>query len=121
MSEEQIAALVQHWLEAELDYAEDCRVMTGPVSDDQREGYLEGLSIMSDEAHEGLLGNDYRKIEQEAGELLKAAGLSLDHAGPDFKRLCRRLLLAKVAQATWASDVCSAPPLFTPSFTGLVR
>jgi hypothetical protein len=64
MSEEEIGALVQQWLEAELDYAEDCRVMAGPVSDDHREGYLEGLSIMFDEAHEALLGNDYRKVQK---------------------------------------------------------
>lgn len=96
MKVEQIEALVHHWLESELDYAEDCRVLAGPMSDDDRESQLEGLSIMFDETHEALLGNNYRKIEKEADELLRAAGLPpLDHDGADFGRLCRRLLLAK--------------------------
>jgi hypothetical protein len=35
-------------------------------------------------------------VEREADELLKAAGVTLlDHAGADFGRLCRRLLLAQ--------------------------
>ena len=66
------------------------------MSDARRESLLDGLSIMADETHEALLGNDYRKIEKDADGLLKAAGLpALDHEGADVGRLCRRLLLAK--------------------------
>jgi len=57
--------VVAHWLESELDYAEDCRALADPVSDSHREAQLDGLSIMFGEAHEALLGNDYRKIEKE--------------------------------------------------------
>ena len=96
MTEEQREALVAHWLERELDYAEDCRVLAGRVSDAHRESQLDGLSIMEEEAIEALLANDYRKIEKDADALLKSAGLPpLDHNGAEFGRLCRRLLLAK--------------------------
>jgi integrase len=96
MTTEQIEALVRHWLELELDEAEDARTLGGPVTDDYREGVYHVLSDQFDEAHEALVTNNYRKVEHEADALLKAAGLpALDHAGADFGRLCRRLLLAK--------------------------
>ena len=38
MTDEQREALVAHWLEAELDEAEDARTLHGYVSDDYREG-----------------------------------------------------------------------------------
>lgn len=75
MTEQEREALVSHWLEQELEYAEDCRALAGPVSDAHRESQLEGLSIEADLAHEQLLGNNYRKIEKTADDLLKAAGL----------------------------------------------
>ena len=31
MKQAQIDALVEHWLEAELDYAEECRALARPV------------------------------------------------------------------------------------------
>ena len=97
MTQAQIDALVEHWLESELDYAEDCRAMAGPISVNHLEAQLDGLGIMHEQAHEALLGNDYRKVEREADELLKSAGLpALDHEGAAFGRLCRRLLQAKV-------------------------
>ena len=89
MTEQEREALVAHWLESELDYAEDCRVLAGPISDDHRESQLEGLSIMYDDAHEALLGNDFRNIAPTADALLKAAGLpSLNHTGVDFRAIC---------------------------------
>jgi integrase len=96
MTQAQIDALVESWLESELDYAEDCRAVAGPVSDYDRESQLIGLDIMNDEAHEALLGNDFTKIEKDARELLKAAGLTLDPQGAEFGRLCRRLLRARI-------------------------
>jgi hypothetical protein len=45
MTKDQIETLVSNWLEAELDYAEDCRAFAGPMSDDRREDNLSGLSI----------------------------------------------------------------------------
>jgi hypothetical protein len=88
-------------LDSELEYAEDCRVLVGLISDNQRENQLLGLSIMQEEATEALLGNDYRQIEGEADALIKAAGLpALDHAGVEFGRLCRRLLVAKQEYVT---------------------
>lgn len=66
------------------------------VSDADREGQLDGLDIMHEQAHEALVGNDYRRIERDADALLKAAGLALDHNGAEFGRLCRRLLRARI-------------------------
>jgi hypothetical protein len=66
------------------------------VTDDYREGVHLVLLHQVEEAIEALVSCDYRKIEKEADELLKSAGLPLlDHNGADFGRLCRRLLLAK--------------------------
>ena len=97
MTQEQIDALVEYWLDNELDYAEDCRALAGPMSEAHRESQLDGLDIMWEQTHEALLGNDYRRIEKDADELLKAAGLpALDHNGAEWGRLCRRLLQARV-------------------------
>jgi integrase len=96
MTEAQRETLVSKWLDAELEYAEDCRATAGRISDLNRAAQLEGLSIMQEEAAEDLTGNDYRRIEKTADELLKAGGLPpLDHDSADFGRLCRRLLQAK--------------------------
>jgi integrase len=96
LTEEQREALVAEWLDAELEYAEDCRATAGRISEAKRETQLEGLAIMQEEAAEDLTCNDYRRIEKTADELLTAAGLPLlDHDSVDFGRLCRRLLQAK--------------------------
>ncbi len=95
MTEDQREALVSQWLDAELEYAEDCRATAGRWSQSQVEGNLEGLSIMQDEALEDIDDNDYRRVERVADDLLKTAGLSLEHASADFGRLCRKLLEAK--------------------------
>jgi integrase len=96
MNEAQREALVSEWLDAELEYAEDCRASAGRISGANREAQLEGLSIMQEEAAEDLTGNDYRRIEKTADQLLMAAGLpALDHDSADFGRLCRRVLQAK--------------------------
>ena len=96
MTEEQREALVAHWLEVELDEAEDARTLAGSLSDDYREGVWHVLSDQLDDAHEALVTNNWRKVEREADALLQAAGLApLDHEGAEFGRLCRRLLLAK--------------------------
>lgn len=96
MTNEQREALVAHWLEVELDEAEDARTLNGYASDDYREGVWHVLSDLGDAAHEALVTNNWRKMEREADALLKSTGLpALDHEGVDFGRLCRRLLLAK--------------------------
>lgn len=49
-----------------------------------------------EEAYGDLVSIDFRRIEKEADELLKSAGLPLlDHDLAEFGRLCRRLLRAK--------------------------
>jgi hypothetical protein len=96
MTNEEREALVAHWLESALDEAEDFRALGGPFSDSDRHTKWLILSDLFDEASEGLISCDYWKIEKEADELLRAAGLPmLDHDSADFGRLCRRVLQAK--------------------------
>jgi len=96
MTHEEREALVAHWLEVELDEAEDARTLAGHISEEYRESIYYPLSDQFDEANEALLTNNWRTVEREADDLLKSAGLPmLDHDGADFGRLCRRLLLAK--------------------------
>ena len=96
MTTEEREALVAHWLETELDYAEDCRAMAGVVSEAYQEDQLHGLDIMFEENADALVSNNYRQIEREADQLLKAAGLpALHHDSVEFTRLCRRLLVAR--------------------------
>jgi hypothetical protein len=96
MTDEQREALVSHWLEVELDEAEDGRALAGHISQDYREGVWHVLHDQFEEADEALVTNNWRIVEHEADALLQSAGLPpLDHAGADFIRLCRRLLLAK--------------------------
>lgn len=103
MTKDQIETLVSKWLKPELDYAEDCRALAGPLSDARIEGNLDGLSIMFEQASEALLGNDYRKIESDA--LIQAAGFPpMDHDSADFGRLCRRLLRARIEYTKIETD-----------------
>ena len=96
MTEKQREALVSHWLEVELDYAEECRATAGRISDAKWEEQMYGLWLVGDLAHEDLLDNDFTRIEKVADELLKSAGLPpMDHDSADFGRLCRRLLVAQ--------------------------
>lgn len=107
MTKDERELLVAHWLEGELEYAEDCRALAGRVSDARREDILEGLSIMEEQNSEALLSNDYRRVEKDADALLKSAGLAaMDHDSVEFTRLCRRLLVArdeyiKIEQERW--------------------
>jgi hypothetical protein len=76
MTEDQREALVAHWLEVELDEAEDARTLAGSTSDSYREGVWHVLSDQMDEAHEALVTNNWRKVEREADALIQAAGPS---------------------------------------------
>jgi integrase len=97
LSKDQIEALVQHWLETEIDFLDDCLVLGGQVDDDQREGEHLVYSDLFDEASEALIGRDFKKVEKEADALLVAAGLPpLEHESAEYGRLCRRLLEAKL-------------------------
>jgi len=96
MDKAQIEALVERWLESELDESEDARALAGHFTNDYLDGVQLVLSNQFNDVNGALLSNDFRIIEREAHELIKAAGLpALDHDGVDFGRLCRRLLRAK--------------------------
>ena len=96
MTKAEIESLIDHWMERELDESEDFRATCGRVNDDFRESMYYVLSDQFDEADEALVSCDYRKVAQEADDLLKSASLPLlDHKSTAFGRLCRRLLIAK--------------------------
>ena len=96
MTKDEVDDLISRWMETRLDEFEGYRATCGPVSDEYRESQMDGLSIELEATEESLIGCDYRKVEKEADELLTAGGLPLlDHAGAEFGRLCRRLLLGK--------------------------
>ena len=96
MTREQVDALIARYMESSLDEGEDFRATCGPVTDAYRDDQWMGLSIQFDEVSEALVSCDFRKIEREAVDLLKTAGLpQLDVNGAEFGRLCRRLLSAK--------------------------
>lgn len=100
MTQTQIDALVSKWLNDALDEAEDQRAMVGPVSEARREDAQTGLDALLDYSHEDLISGDYRRMVTEADALLESAGIPpLDHASPDFARLCRRLLRAQIEYA----------------------
>lgn len=96
MNKAQIDQLIAHWLDNALEEAEDYRAVVGLVTDEYRDDVSLILSDQLQEASEALVSCDYRKIEKEADELLQASGLPLlNHAGVEFGRFCRKLLLAK--------------------------
>jgi hypothetical protein len=119
MTKEERELLVSRWLESSLEEAEDYRAICGPVSDIDRDTKQVILSDLWEEANEALVSCDYRKVEKEADELLKSAGLPpLDHEGAEFGRLCRRLLQVKqeyyrIESARWDGDYSYVP--FLPS------
>jgi hypothetical protein len=96
MTQDQIDRLVEFWLERELEEAEDARLLGGPYSDAYRDDVTMILLDQLEDAVGAELSYDFSKIEKEADELLKSAGLPvLDHDGAEFGRLCRRLLQGK--------------------------
>jgi integrase len=134
MTTDEREALVAHWLEAKLDAAEDFRALGGPFSDTDRETKTEILHDQMEDASEQLLAGNYARIEHEAVELLRVAGVNnVDPDSAEFGRLCRRLLQAKldylqIEQQRWDGryetreqrrrvSVAAAAPSATPPAT----
>ena len=65
---------MDHWLESELDEADDFRAIEGPFSKEDRDTKSLILSDQWEESNEALVSCNYRKVEREADALLKAAG-----------------------------------------------
>lgn len=95
MSPAEIERLIAEWKDAEVERLEDVRVQHR-FDEDQR-SLMVDLAIEEHEALDDTLeDNHYARVTGEADALLKAAGLPLlDHDSLNFKRLCRRFLLAK--------------------------
>lgn len=107
MTPSEIETLIARWMDAELDESEDYRAVH-PVTDDYLEGVQMMLSTQFDETDEALSECNYALVATEADALLQAAGIPLlKHDSLDFKRLCRRLLLAKQDVLHIESDRCN--------------
>lgn len=96
MTTAEIESLIAHWMDGELEASEDHRA-THPTTGE----WLDDTSMIRVAQMEDLVGDlgrcNYRRVEQDADEILKAASLPLlDHDSVEFKKLCRRLLLAKM-------------------------
>ena len=65
ITKDEIEALVERWLESELDEAEDYRAVCGPVLDDYRDEVTSILADQRQEVFESLVSCDYRKIERK--------------------------------------------------------
>lgn len=96
MTRYQINMLVSKWLREALDEREDDLLLAPPMTDHAREALSLGISDQRDGVTGALLNGDWSRMAGEAEGLLQAAGLSLDHGSIEFRRLCQRLLLAKV-------------------------
>lgn len=81
MNKRTIDDLVQNWLDELLDE----EVKWTPHLDEDLADYAELL-------HEQRLDNQWRRMSEQADDLLKAAGLTLDHGDTLFRLLCQRLL-----------------------------
>lgn len=97
MTQDQIEALVQGWLDTVLDEADHNRLVAGPVSDEQYIDRDKDLTGYQDILLEWLRGNELERMTEQAEQLLQSAGLPpLDHDSLTFKQLCRRLLEAQL-------------------------
>ncbi len=98
MTSAEIDALAQRWLESLLEAAEDHRAIDGPFADYALEGVDVEMSDMFETADECLTTCDYRPIAATVDEIVASAGLPpLDHTSDTFRRLCRRILRARIA------------------------
>lgn len=94
MTPAEIETLITRWMNAELDKTEDMRAAYH-FNDDQRNVMTSATIDQLEDAEEALSGKGVL-LAPEADALLEAAGLPpLAHESLAFKRLCRRLLLAK--------------------------
>jgi hypothetical protein len=104
MTPAEIERLIAQWMDAELEKSENLRAVH-PVSDE----WLEGASMVwRDESLEldaALRDRNYRTVAPEADALLQDEGLPrLEHDSIPFKRLCRRLLRAKIDRLSIEED-----------------
>lgn len=128
LSPDQIDDLVRQWLEAALEEDEQHRAEAAPgrplyaVSVRERDPVEADLDLLADwliDAREALAENDIRKVEADAQDILRDAGLDLDRCSQAYRRLCRGLLRARVemyrlAAARRVGDYKTQPidPLF---------
>lgn len=94
MTPNQITSLVQQYLSASIQEAEEER-LTRTLGDDEREAISLGLMNALENTESRLMQNDFSRISSEADELLFSHQIPFDNQSPEYKRLCRELLIAK--------------------------
>jgi hypothetical protein len=104
MTPAEIETLIAHWMDSQLEEFEDA-LADFPIDDEDRDDFLLIRSGLLEDLSEDLDHCNYRRVEQEADEILKAANMPrLAHDSIKFKRLCRRLLLAKMDLMSTQAD-----------------
>jgi integrase len=94
MKLEHIKRLVQSYLDTALEQCEAARLHARP-DEDEDEALSLALTGALEETQGQLAMNDFRKISQEADELLSTRKLTLSKDSEAYRRLCRELLKAK--------------------------
>ena len=91
-------------MDSQLEEFEDA-LADFPIDDEDRDDFSLIRSGLLEDLSEDLDHCNYRRVEQEADEILKAANMPrLAHDSIKFKRLCRRLLLAKMDLMSTQAD-----------------
>jgi hypothetical protein len=91
MTQEQIEALVQHYLSTTLMECEEARLERGRVPDNELEGTWLALSDLLDGTVTQLADHDYTKVAPTVDELLTSRNLTLAKTSPAYRKLCRSI------------------------------
>lgn len=95
MKLDQIKRLVQHYLDTSLEEAEAGRLNGTALGDNEQEATELAITDLLEATQEQLQLNNFKKIEDEADELLQLHKLTLSKSSEAYRRLCRELLKAK--------------------------
>lgn len=96
MTSEERQVLIERWLSSKVETLED-KLADPPITDDRLGGDELVWESQHEHLHETMASNDYRTVSPEVNGILKDAGLAfLDHDSLESKKLCRRLLRAKI-------------------------
>lgn len=94
MTEDEIAALTQHWLSTQLEVGEEDR-RSRTVGDDERDAISLALSDALEDTWLALIQNNYRGVVPDVDALLASHHTALPKDSEAYHRLCREVLKAK--------------------------
>lgn len=99
MTPTEIDTLIERWLSSEIESLED-NLSDLRITDTWLEDEDLACDNLTEDLQGAMMSSDYHKVSQDMDEILKDAELPLlDHSSIEFKRMCRRLLRAKIELA----------------------